>query len=100
MKWTEELIYRMKGINPEAKRAYTALFNTSTNKERATKVLEDLIMRFQFYGAKPTADPLVLARQAGHREVIEYILTMAARISSDTLQEIERLINKGGNNDD
>lgn len=100
MTWTEDLVYKLRGINPQAKKAYTALFNSKGNKEKSIKVIEDLIMRFHFYGAKPTADPLMLARQAGHREVIEYILTMAARISSDTLQDIESLINRGGNNDD
>lgn len=95
----QDWIYKMRGINPAAKRAYMSLFNTSINKDRADKVINDLILKFHFYGAKPTTDPLLLAKQAGHREVIEYILTMAARVSNDTLSEIERIINRGGNDD-
>ena len=93
-------MYTAKGINPDAKRAYMALFNTDTNKERSERVLEDLMIKFHFYGAKPTTDPIMLAKQAAYREVIEYILTMAARVSEDTLSQIESFINKGGNNDE
>lgn len=93
-----DFIYKVRGINPDAKRAYVALFNTSTNKERAQKVIEDLIIHFRYYGAKPTTDPILLAKQVAHREVIEYILTMAARVSDDTLSEIETFINKGDSN--
>lgn len=96
----EDYMLKLKGINPEAKRAYVSLFNTSNTRQRGTKVLEDLKIRFRFYGAKPTTDPILLAKQAAYREVIEYILTMAARVSEDTLSEIENFINKGGQEDD
>lgn len=96
----QDFVLTARGINPKAKRSYVALFNTSKNKETANKVIEDLMLRFRFYGAKQTTDPILLAKQAAHREVIEYILTMAARVSSDTLSEIEAFINKGGNADD
>lgn len=95
-----DFMYKMRGINPDAKRAYVALFNSMTNRNTGKKVIEDLMMHFRFYGAKPTSDPVVLAKQAAYREVIEYILTMAARVSDDTLSEIESFINQGGNNDD
>lgn len=96
----QDFIYKMRGINPDAKKSYVALFNTSKTRHSSTKVLEDLMIKFHFYGAKPTTDPILLAKQAAYREVIEYILTMAARVSSDTLSEIEQFINKGGNSDD
>jgi hypothetical protein len=92
--------YKLKGINPDAKKAYVSLFNSINTRDRGSKVIEDLITRFGYYGPKPTNDPILLAKQAGHREVIDYILTMAARVSKDTLSEIEKLINKGGNTDD
>lgn len=92
-------MYKLKGINPEAKKAYISLFNSTSTRQRGTKVLEDLKIRFRFYGAKPTTDPVMLAKQAAYREVIEYILTMAARVSDDTLSEIEEFINKGGTNE-
>lgn len=95
-----DFLYKMRGINPDAKRAYMALFNNSKNKEQANRVLQDLMIRFRFYGAKPTNDSIVLAKQAAYREVVEYILTMAARVSEDTLSEIEEFINKGGSNND
>lgn len=88
-----DLIYQMRGIDPSVKRAYLALFNNGENKERAQKVLQDLIIKFKYYGAKPTTDPIQLAKNAAYREVIEYILSMAARISEDTLEDIERFIN-------
>lgn len=94
----QDFIYTARGINPEAKKAYTALFNSSKNRNQAERVLDDLMIRFKFYGAKPTTDPIQLAKNTAYREVIEYILTMAARVSGDTLSEIERFINKGGNN--
>lgn len=90
---------KLKGINPDAKKAYVSLFNSSSTRARGTKVIDDLKVRFRFYGAKPTTDPVLLAKQAAYREVIEYILTMAARVSEDTLSEIEAFINKGGNNE-
>ena len=96
----QDFMYKLKGINPTAKKAFVALFNSSKNREQGKKVLDDLMIRFHFYGAKPTTDTVALAKQAAYREVIEYILTMAARISDDTLSEIEEFINKGGNNDD
>lgn len=92
--------YKLRGINPDAKKAFMSLFNSTNTKDRGTKVIEDLIMHFRFYGPKPTTDPIMLAKQAAYREVIEYILTMAARVSSDTLSEIEKMINKGGHTDD
>lgn len=94
-----DFIYKIRGIDPDAKKAYMSLFNSKNTKERGTKVIEDLIMRFKFYGAKPTTDPVLLAKQAAYREVIEYILTMAARVSDDTLSQIEVMINKGGTNE-
>lgn len=90
----EEMTYRLRGINPQVKKRYQALFNSTENKERAQVVLDDLMMRFKFYGAKPTTDALQLAKDAAYREVIEYILTMSARISDDTLTEIEKFINR------
>lgn len=93
-----DYFYKLKGIDPSVKRAYVSLFNSNQTRDRGNKVVNDLMMRFRFYGAKPTTDPIALARQAAHREVIEYILTMAARVSEDTLSEIETFINKGGNN--
>lgn len=90
----EDLAYRLKGINPTVKRKYQTLFNSKENKERSTAVLDDLMMRFKYYGAKPTNDPIQLAKDAAYREVIEYILTMSARISDDTLTEIESFINR------
>ena len=95
-----DFFYKLKGINPDAKKAYVSLFNSAGTRSRGSKVIEDLILRFRFYGAKPTSDPVLLAKQAAYREVIEYILTMAARVSQDTLSEIESIINKGGNADD
>lgn len=96
----QDFIYKTKGINPEAKRAYVALLNNPKTIKQSSRIIEDLMLRFRFYGAKPTTDPILLAKQAAYREVIEYILTMAARVSNDTLLEIEQFINKGGNNDD
>lgn len=90
----EEMTYRLRGINPQVKKKYQVLFNSTENKERAQVVLDDLMMRFKFYGAKPTTDALQLAKDAAYREVIEYILTMSARISDDTLTEIEKFINR------
>ena len=95
----EDFVYKCKGIKPEAKKAYLALFNSSNTRRTADKVINDLIMKFRFYGAKPTTDIVILAKQAAYREIIEYILTMSARISSDTLSEIETFINRGGNNE-
>lgn len=95
----QDFIYKAKGIDPDAKRAYLALFNNNKNRTQGNKVIEDLMMRFHFYGAKPTTDPIMLAKQAAYREMIEYILTMAARVSHDTLSEIEAFINKGGYNE-
>lgn len=90
----EEFAYRKKGIDPTVKKKYQALFNSKENKERSIAVLDDLMMRFKFYGAKPTTDPIQLAKDAAYREVIEYILTMSARISDDTLTAIESFINR------
>ena len=94
-----DYMFKLKGINPDAKKAYVSLFNTTSTRQRGNRVLEDLKIRFRFYGAKPTTDPILLAKQAAYREVIEYILTMAARVSDDTLSEIEEFINKGGTNE-
>lgn len=90
----QDFIYRLRGIDPEAKRAYVALFNNSDTRRLGTKVIEDLIMKFKYYGAAPTNEPIQLAKNAAYREVIEYILTMAARVSDDTLDSIERMINR------
>ena len=88
-----DLLYKAKGINPNIKKQYMTLFNSKENKERSKAVIEDLIMRFKFYGAAPTNDPIQLAKNAAYREVIEYILTMSARISDDTLEQIQSFIN-------
>lgn len=90
----ENLLYKMKGINRDTKRAYQALFNSAERKEIAKKVIDDLIIKFRYYGAPQTTDAIILAKQAAYREVIEYILTMSARISDDTLSDIEHFINK------
>ena len=92
----EKLLYKLKGIDRDVKRAYQSVFNSSDNSRRkiAKKVIDDLIMRFKYYGAPITTDPIQLAKQAAYREVIEYILTMSAKISEDTLTEIEKFINK------
>lgn len=92
----EDYIYKLRGVDPDAKRAYVALFNSSSNRNTGRKVLNDLMIKFRFYGSKPTNDPILLAKQAAYREIIEYMLTMAARVSEDTLSEIETFINKGG----
>lgn len=92
----EDYVYKLRGVDPDAKRAYVALFNSTSNRNTGRKVLNDLMIRFRFYGSKPTNDPILLAKQAAYREIIEYILTMAARVSEDTLSEIETFINKGG----
>lgn len=94
-----DFLYKMRGIDPDAKKAYLSLFNSSSTRTRGNKVLDDLKVHFRFYGAKPTNDPIVLAKQAAYREVIEYIMTMAARISHDTLTEIEAFINEGGSHE-
>lgn len=89
----QDLIYKARGINPKVKKTYVALFNGKENKDRGGKVIEDLMIRFKFYGATPTNDPIQLAKNAAYREVIEYILTMSARISDDTLEQVEHFIN-------
>ena len=88
-----DLIYKLRGIDSKLKKKYITLFNSKENKERSRAVLEDLMIRFKFYGAQPTTDPIQLAKNAAYREVIEYILTMSARISDDTLEQIEKFIN-------
>ncbi len=90
----EELVLRARGINPESKRAYVSLFNSNPTRERGTKVIEDLLINFKYYGGKPTKDAIELATRQGHREVIEYILAMSARVSDDTLAQIEKFINR------
>lgn len=90
---SSDLIYRLRGIDPSIKKTYMYVFNSKENKDRGTKILDDLMIRFKFYGAKPTTDPIQLAKNAAYREVIEYILTMSARVSEDTLTDIERFIN-------
>ena len=92
----EQFFYKLKGINRDVKRAYQAVFNSSETSKRkiSNKVLDDLIIRFKYYGAPQTNDPIILAKQAAYREVIEYILTMSAKISEDTLTSIEQFINK------
>lgn len=88
-----DLIYRLRGINPDIKKKYVYLFNSNDNRDRGKAVIEDLMMRFKFYGAPSTNDAIQLAKNAAYREVIEYILTMSARISDDTLGEVEKFIN-------
>lgn len=90
----DDLIYKARGIDPTTKKAYMALFNTKDHKELSKKVIDDLILKFKYYGAKPTTDPIQLAKNAAYREVIEYILTMAARITDDTLGDIQEFINR------
>ena len=92
----ENLLYKLKGINKGVKKAYQAVFNSSdtSRKKVSDKIIDDLIIRFKYYGAPQTTDPIQLAKQAAYREVIEYILTMSARISEDTLSDIEKFINK------
>ena len=87
-----DLIYKLRGIDPSVKKAYVAQFN-GDNRKRGNKIINDLIMRFKYYGAKPTTDPIQLAKNAAYREVIEYILTMSSRISDETLGEMEKFIN-------
>lgn len=90
----EDWLYRIKGMDYKTKKKYVALFNSKENKERSSAVIEDLIMRFKYYGGSQSNDPIVIAKHDAHREVIEYIMTMAARISDDTLADIEKFINK------
>ena len=90
----DDLIYKARGIDPATKKAYMALFNTKDHKELSKKVIDDLILKFKYYGAKPTTDPIQLDKNAAYREVIEYILTMAARITDDTLGDIQDFINR------
>ena len=90
----ENVLYKLKGINKDTKKAYQALFNSTDKKETAKKVIDDLIMKFRYYGAPQTDNVVMLAKQAAYREVIEYILTMSSRISDDTLLDIEKFINK------
>lgn len=92
----ENLLYKLKGINKSVKKAYQAVFNSSdtSHKKVSDKIIDDLIIRFKYYGAPQTTDPIQLAKQAAYREVIEYILTMSAKISEDTLSDIEKFINK------
>ena len=90
----EEILFEACGIKFAAKKAYMALFNSPEHKAVAKKVIEDLIIKFKYYGAKPTTDPIQLAKNAAYREIIEYILTMSARVSDDTLNDIEEFINK------
>ena len=93
-KTVEEFLYKLKGIDYKTKRKYVALFNSKENKARSTAVIEDLIMRFKYYGGSQSNDPIVIAKHDAHREVLEYIMTMSARISDDTLSDIEKFINK------
>lgn len=88
-----DLVYKMRGIDPDIKKTYVAHFNGKDTRHKGTKIIEDLMLRFRFYGAKPTTDPIQLAKNAAYREVIEYILTMSARISDDTLGAVEKFIN-------
>lgn len=92
----EQFFYRIKGINRDVKRAYQAVFNSpeATKRKVSDKILDDLIIKFKYYGAPQTNNPIMLAKQAAYREVIEYILTMSAKISEDTLTSIEQFINK------
>lgn len=90
----ENVLYKLKGINRDTKKAYQALFNSKENKNISKKVIDDLIIRFKYYGAPATDNTILLAKQAAYREIIEYILTMSARISDDTLLDIEQFINK------
>lgn len=90
----EALMYRLKGIDPKVKKAYIKLFNSSNNRDASTKIIDDLIMRFKFYGAPSTNDLQESFRRQCYREVIEYILTMSSRITDDTLSDIEQFINR------
>lgn len=87
----EQFLYQIKGANASVRGAYKRTFNSKNADGKS--ILNDLIMQFRFYGAKPTIDPIELAKQSARREVIEYILAMSARLSNDTLLEIEEFIN-------
>lgn len=90
----EDFLFKTKGGNPTARNAYKRVFNSrNSDNSDGRIILNDLIMQFKFYGAKPTLEPIELAKQAARREVIEYILAMSARLSNDTLSEIEQFIN-------
>ena len=90
----EQYWYKLHGASNKVRGAYKRIFNKSDDdSEDGRTVLQDLIMRFNFYGAKPTNDPVELGKQAARREVIEYILAMSARLSEDTLNQIEEFIN-------
>ena len=90
----EEYLYNIFGASSGVRKAYRRVFN-NTNKESTDgkAILNDLMMKFRFYGAKQTNDPIELAKQSARREVIEYILAMSVRLSDDTLSQVEQFIN-------
>lgn len=91
----EDFLYGLYGANSKIRGAYKRVFNKKHGgSEDGSVILNDLITRFRFYGAKPTNDPVELGKQAARREMIEYILAMSVRMSDDTLNEIEQFINK------
>lgn len=90
----EQYWYKLLGADSKVRSAYKRVFNKSQGgSEDGRAILQDLIMRFNFYGAKPTNDPVELGKQAARREIIEYILAMSAKLSEDTLNQIEEFIN-------
>ena len=50
-----DFLYKMRGIDPDAKKAYLSLFNSSSTRTRGNKVLDDLKVHFRFYGEFLTA---------------------------------------------
>ncbi len=80
------------GINPSLKKSYAALF--SKKNETAQKVLDDLCTRFNYYGSPWSKDQRETDRNIGRREVVEYILKMSCRLSDETLQELEKFLNR------
>jgi hypothetical protein len=90
----EQYWYKLHGASSKVRSAYKRVFNKSHGgSEDGRTILQDLVMRFNFYGAKPTNDPVELGKQAARREIIEYILAMSAKLSEDTLNQIEEFIN-------
>lgn len=85
---------RKFGLNPRAKKSYQSLFNRKNAS--AQVVLDDLLIRFGYYGSQFDSNPTVMARKAAHKEVIDYILMMSARLGGNTIEEIEKFINGKG----
>jgi len=82
------------GIKSTLRSSYRRLFNNKELRESSGEVLEDLCIRFHFYQAGKSNDPLVLARMDAYREIILYIMTMSSRLDQTTLEGIEKFINR------